>query len=445
MKTTNVEIKKLGINGEGIGYINRKITFVKGALPGEKVLVEVTNDTRNFKEAKLVEIIEPSKDRVEVTCRLKDVCLGCPIQHLNQAQQLYFKKDIIRDSLRKYTQLDIRRIEFRNTVPAITNIGYKDTVHLPIARFQGRIKFGIFQRESKYLTVMNNCQVQNPIINKCLNDLEAIFNELNVPVYSENTKQGLRFVTIRVLGEKVQLIFVTGRDRIDYTVIDRIEALDYVGSVFYTINTYKGQDFTYGKYEKLAGKTQMEYTLKGRKMLMSAKTEYPINTGMVETVIDTVNSLISPSVKNVLEINCGNGWLSLNLPQSIQVKALDFLRFNIDDAKLNAKFLKQENCEFESGKMDEMVPTLTKNKEYDAFIVNVDSLGMRDSIKNSLIKGKIKELIYLSTSPSSFAKDVADLEKYYKLDIIIPVDTMPQTQGVQIIAKLKFNNDKKRR
>ena len=61
MKTQRLEIKKLGINGEGIGYINRKITFVRGALPSEEVEVEITNETNNFKEGKLVKIIKPSK------------------------------------------------------------------------------------------------------------------------------------------------------------------------------------------------------------------------------------------------------------------------------------------------------------------------------------------------------------------------------------------------
>ena len=74
MKETNLEIKKLGINGEGIGYINRKITFVKGALPQEEVSVEVTNDTRSFKEAKLIKVLKKSEHRVQAPCFQQNHC-----------------------------------------------------------------------------------------------------------------------------------------------------------------------------------------------------------------------------------------------------------------------------------------------------------------------------------------------------------------------------------
>ena len=47
-----VEIKKIGINGEGIGYLDKKITFVKGALPDETVMVDITKSTRTFHEGK---------------------------------------------------------------------------------------------------------------------------------------------------------------------------------------------------------------------------------------------------------------------------------------------------------------------------------------------------------------------------------------------------------
>ena len=63
---------------------------------------------------------------------------------------------------------------------------------------------------------------------------------------------------------------------------------------------------------------------------------------------------------------------------------------------------------------------------------------MRKTIKESLIKGKIKELIYLSSSPSSFAKDVSDLENNYQVESIVPIDMLPHSQNVLVIAKLRL-------
>lgn len=438
MKTQKLEIKKLGINGEGIGYINRKITFVKGALPNEEVEVEIKNETNNFKEGQLVKIIKPSKDRVSVPCFQQNHCLGCPIMQLNYDQQLYYKKDIIRDSLRKYTNVDVRRIDFRKTIPAVKLDSYKDTVHLPIVNFNNKITFGIYQRDTKYLTVMTNCGVQNPLINQCLKDLEEIFAKHKVSAYSELYRKGLRFLTVRVFNEKLQLVFVTGRDGLSEELVESMGALKDVESIYFTINTNKGQDFSAGRYQKVYGKTRQEFKVKSNKFIISPKSEYPINAGMVETTVDLVNKLIGDRELSVLEINGGIGWLSLNLNDKVTVKGIEFNKQHIEDAALNAKFLRKEQCTYEFGKVDELVKPLTKNKHFDMFIVHAPRLGMRTSIKDSLIKGKIKELIYISSSPSSLAKDIADLERNYVVESIIPVDEMPHSQNVQVIAKLKW-------
>ena len=105
----NVEIKKLGINGEGIGYIDRKIVFVPGALPQEEVIVEIIKQTRTYSEGKLLQVVKPSKDRVTPKCRSYDNCQGCTMLHLSYFKQLNAKKEAVRESIRKYTEYDLSR------------------------------------------------------------------------------------------------------------------------------------------------------------------------------------------------------------------------------------------------------------------------------------------------------------------------------------------------
>ena len=83
----NLEIKKLGINGEGIGYIDRKIVFVPGALPQEEVVVDLIRQTRSYYEGKLVKVIKPSKNRVVPRCKAYNDCQGCTLLHLNYYKQ----------------------------------------------------------------------------------------------------------------------------------------------------------------------------------------------------------------------------------------------------------------------------------------------------------------------------------------------------------------------
>lgn len=85
-------IKRLGINGEGVGFYKRNVVFVKGALPGEEVTVKVSKVQRNFAEAEILKIRKPSKDRQEPLCAIYDECGGCQLQHLSYTGQLKEKE-----------------------------------------------------------------------------------------------------------------------------------------------------------------------------------------------------------------------------------------------------------------------------------------------------------------------------------------------------------------
>ena len=119
----NIEIKKLGINGEGIGYIDRKIVFVPGALPQEEVVVEITKQTRSYYEGKLVSIIKSSKDRVNPSCKVYENCQGCTLLHLNYFKQLTAKKEAVREAIRKYTNYNLNKTVFKDVIasPKFTN------------------------------------------------------------------------------------------------------------------------------------------------------------------------------------------------------------------------------------------------------------------------------------------------------------------------------------
>ena len=98
MRKERVEIKKLGINGEGIGYINKKICFINNALPNEIVDVEIVEENRKFLKGKVVSYIQKSKDRVESICKEDKNCQGCSLTALDYQQHAPFKKGILKDA-----------------------------------------------------------------------------------------------------------------------------------------------------------------------------------------------------------------------------------------------------------------------------------------------------------------------------------------------------------
>ena len=84
-------IKRLGINGEGVGFFKRNVVFVKGALPGEVITAQVTEAKNKYAEAKIKKIRQASKDRVTPPCLIYDACGGCQLQHMTYERQLIEK------------------------------------------------------------------------------------------------------------------------------------------------------------------------------------------------------------------------------------------------------------------------------------------------------------------------------------------------------------------
>ena len=105
MKTAQIEIIKMGINGEGIGYLNRKPVFIPGALPGELVSVEIDESQERFLRARCTEILKPSPDRIAPACGLQEKCGGCPLMCLRYPRQLQFKQRLLEESLYKYAKI----------------------------------------------------------------------------------------------------------------------------------------------------------------------------------------------------------------------------------------------------------------------------------------------------------------------------------------------------
>ncbi len=76
-------IKRIGINGEGIGYYKRKIVFIPGALPEEVVVAEVTNVAPRFIDAKVHKIRKMAPNRVEPKDATYGQVGGIELEHLN--------------------------------------------------------------------------------------------------------------------------------------------------------------------------------------------------------------------------------------------------------------------------------------------------------------------------------------------------------------------------
>jgi 23S rRNA (uracil1939-C5)-methyltransferase len=97
-ETFKVTIEKIAAGGEGLARTGEKTVFIEGSAPDETVLCRISEEHRSWVRAELVEIIEPSPQRVAPPCALYGKCGGCNLQHLSYAAQLAAKTAILEEA-----------------------------------------------------------------------------------------------------------------------------------------------------------------------------------------------------------------------------------------------------------------------------------------------------------------------------------------------------------
>ncbi len=436
MKTEIVTVKKSGINGEGIAYINRNIVFIPGCFVDEEVEIEIAKDTPTYKLGKLVNVITPSKYRIKSSCRQNKNCLGCPYIELDYKKQLEAKKELIVESVRKYANV--------KNVPAIDIVGCENiyntqnSFQLPVAYFNDRIYLGIYQRDTKYFTIMNECSRYDKILLKVIKDLEEILNKNKVKDYNDKFKKGLRFASGRVFEGKVQLSLITGVDKLSGKVLEEIANIDNVVSLHLSVNTTKRQEFNEGRFEKVSGLSRLEFIDKDHKFVIAPTSKFNTNTKQAFSISKAMKNMLNGQHDlNAIVLNSGIGYISINISEYCKkVVGIESSRSDLDDANNNVKIARLDNITFEKGEAEEMLPPLTKKNEFDLIVINQLDGALSDDIVDSIIKGKIKTIIYMNKTVTAATKDVGLLTKYYNIEQIVGFDVVPMSPNLSCVIKL---------
>lgn len=160
-------MERVGTLGEGVGEdSNGNTYFVSGLLPGDRALVEFAETKKRYRKASLVELIEPSSDRVVAPCAVFGECGGCDWLHWSYSKQLAAKEGLLKYLLQKY-QLSVE--DLRPILAADQVLGYRHRIQ--VKRRDGKI--GFCKRHSHEIVDVSVCPVAHPKINEALAKLRS--------------------------------------------------------------------------------------------------------------------------------------------------------------------------------------------------------------------------------------------------------------------------------
>ena len=282
-----LKIKKMGINGEGIGFYKKTLVFVPGALKGEDIFCQITTVKRNFVEAKLLTINKRSKYRVEPPCEIYEKCGGCQIMHLHYDKQLEFKTDLLRQALKKFAPAGYENYEIRPTIGMQEPQYYRAKLQFQTRKFKGDVKAGLYAQNSHYLISLKNCLVQDRVTQRIINKVALLLGKYNFPIYDERKNAGVRTVMIRRARKtgQVQMIFVTGK-KLDFSPIIRDLSAEFpeLETVAVNYHTTKSSEIYGDRTEIIWGKETIQEGVLDYEFSLSPRAFYQLNPEQTEVL-----------------------------------------------------------------------------------------------------------------------------------------------------------------
>ena len=107
MEKVQVRIESVAFKGYGVARINGKVIFIPFALTGDKAWIEVVEEKKKYSVGRLIQIVDPSPWRVNPPCLYFEMCGGCQWQHIDDSIQGEFKKEILKDVLKRIGRLRV--------------------------------------------------------------------------------------------------------------------------------------------------------------------------------------------------------------------------------------------------------------------------------------------------------------------------------------------------
>jgi len=429
-----LNIQKIGINGEGIGFVDKKPVFVDGVLPGECVHIKIVKEYERYAVGEVTKIIQSSENRVVPMCKVFNKCKACTLMHVNYQMQLQYKYDSLKETLWKYAR--IKESHIQQVVANKQPFYYRNSLKLPFQMKNGKLTTGMYEANSNRFVEVKTCIVHEQRLDEIKNAIVRILNQYHYQAYSNKDKKGLRYLVLRMIENQCSCTLVHGGLSFDSTCIDQIMKISEVVLVSESINASKKNVQIFGdQLNILDGKKQIKFHFDNLKVSLSPKSFFQLNTKQASNLYHIVDTLLPNHQKLLVEAYCGVGIMSLFVAKKAdKVIGIESIKEAIKNARRNAQHNKIENVEFIVGDAGKQLVKISKNHQIDTLIVDPPRSGLDDTMLSCILKSNIKQILYVSCNPATLAKNLNILSKNYIVDKVIPVDMFSQTAHIESVC-----------
>jgi 23S rRNA (uracil1939-C5)-methyltransferase len=430
-------IDSLAFGGAGVARTDGYVVFVSGAVPGDRVRAVIGKRKRAYAEARTLEILEPSPDRIAPVADHP----GAPWQVLPYERQLEVKQSQVFDALRRIGKLDGFALE--PIVPAVSQWRYRNKLEYSFGTGAADELVCGFHAPGRWdeIVAIDDCLLASERANAAREQIVSWCRDQGLSVYDRRTGEGmLRNLVVRE-GRRsgaLQVRLVTADGRLDRESLAR--AAEGLDGVLWTRQSSLGETTQGGQTELLAGSDRFEDSLSGMRFEISAGAFFQTNTEMAERLYQLAIEYAAPvGFERVYDLYCGIGTIGLLMsPRVAEVWGLELIPEAIADAIANARHNEIDNTHFFAGDVRLALRDLVERAgRPDVLMVDPPRAGLSQKVVRRIIEASPSRIVYVSCNPTTLAPNAAQLvEAGYELVRVRPVDMFPQTPHIECVAEL---------
>ncbi len=398
-----IKLDKLAYGGDALGRLpDGRAVFVPFALPTETVSIRVLEERPGHVRAALVEVLEPSQERILPKCVHFGVCGGCHYQHCSYPTQLISKTGILRDQLMRIGKIEVPPVHA--AVPSSSAWNYRNHVQFHLTR-DG--KLGFVDAVARSVMPVTECHLPEPT-------LGAIWPRLEF-----DPGLGLDRVSLRLGMNEQALLVLESRS-------PQAPGLELEADL--SVVHLAGDDVVV-----MAGDDHLEIQLSDRYFRVSAASFFQVNTEMAAKMVSHLLEHLPVSPETImLDAYCGVGLFSaffaplvgrLIAIESSPSACVDF-GINLDEF---------DNVELYEAPAEDVLQAL--DVKPDVVILDPPRAGLGKRSLDALLALGPAKIAYVSCDPSTLARDAARLiAGGYRLAQVTPFDLFPQTYHIESIS-----------
>jgi len=450
-----LKISSLAFGGKGFARINGLAVFVDQALPLDTVIARIIKRKKQYAEAVVDTLIEPSPFRTSPPCMYSGFCGGCKWQFLVYEKQLDYKRQHVVESFEHIGLMP--GVLVHPTTPSPLIFGYRNKMEfscsdrrwlLPDEMGRNDVDRGLaigLHVPGTFYKVLDTkaCLLQPELGNHVLDDVRRYMKASGKSVYGLRSHTGFwRFLVLRhsVAYDQWMINIVTAsedRKTVQPLAGQLMDKYPQIVSVVNNINSRKS-GVAVGEYEiLLAGLSYIRDRIGSFEFEISSNSFFQTNTLCAERLYEKVKEYAGLSgQETVVDLYCGTGAIAIFLADSAKkVIGVEIVESAINDAENNCRINRISNCRFILGDIKESLSKITESP--DVMIIDPPRAGMHKDVVPQVVEMAPNRIVYVSCNPATMARDLAMMRENYSVLEVQPIDMFPHTHHIESVARLE--------